>query len=165
MVLITVIIILALMACNSTRQPQKRITSAACKTDPRIKQLQAEMRLRQQERREQERQWKQAERNRIQKEKAAAQAEKLRQRKEQAAADEVFYQSQLNTVIELLTDVEKAINHLDFEIDTDKKTRSLDRMQFHQRQKEGLIKKQMQYENKIHVLESKIAKCYYIINS
>ena len=162
-IIIFIIVKLAIAAVckpKQTRQkiPVKTIKATAYQPDPQYRQLQAEIKLRQQQRKEEEKAWKQAE-------KQAAQAEKKRQQKEQAAADTLFYQSQLETIVDLLTDVEGKINAANWNIEIDKRTRSLDKMQFHQRQKESLVKKQMQYETKIHSLESKLAKCYYIINS
>ena len=174
MITIIIIFIIAKLAVAAVNHPKRKrkkkvtkiIKPIAQKADPLYtRQLQTEIKLQQQQRREEEKALKQAEKEYQQKIKIEAQAEKTRQRKEQAEADTLFYQNQLDTIISLLANVEDKINSVNWNIEIDKRTRSLDAMQKHLRQKEQLVKKQMQYENRVHTLESKIAKCYYIINS
>ena len=109
----------------------------------------------------------QAEKERQRREKTLAkeqeQREKARQKREQAEADLIFIRQQLETAGDMLLQAQEAVNGINAQIEIDKNLRSYDSEKKHRKQLEQAQKKLLTAENRLHTLESKAAKCYYII--
>ena len=99
---------------------------------------------------------------RKQHEKEIQQAEKARQKKEQAYADIEFYQTQLDKTIEMLSAADNELNELEKQIQIDRLMRSYDKASKREKQKTQVENRIMSLENKVHAIETKLAKAYYI---
>lgn len=97
-----------------------------------------------------------------QQEKANQQAEKARQKKEQAHADIEFYQMQLDKTIEMLSAADNELNELEKQIQIDRLMRSYDKASKREKQKTQVENRIISLENKVHAIETKLAKAYYI---
>ena len=108
-----------------------------------------------------------AEKERQRREKALAkereQREKARQKREQAEADLLFIRQQLETAGDMLLTAQEAVNGINAQNEIDRNLRSYDSEKKHRKQLEQAQKKLLTAENRLHALESKAAKCYYII--
>ncbi len=124
---------------------------------------QARIKLEQAERKRAE----QEEKERQRREKALAkeqeQREKARQKREQAEADLIFIRQQLETAGDMLLTAQEAVNGINAQIEIDRNLRSYDSEKKHRKQLEQAQKKLLTAENRLHNLESKLAKCYYVI--
>ena len=95
--------------------------------------------------------------------KAAEQAEKQRQKIEQAQADKEFLIKQIDRVVEILTALDTESARIDRKIQDDIDGRYYDAETRHRKQKETIARKIIAAENKLHALETKLAKVNYII--
>lgn len=105
---------------------------------------------------------KQAEKAQI---KAIEQNEKQRQKQEQAQADILFYQSQLDKITEMLFNSDNELQEIESQIKINNAMRSYDKNKKEIKRKEQVIKKIITLENKVHTIESKIAKSQYILQA
>ena len=97
--------------------------------------------------------------------KLAQQSEKQLQKRQQAQADIIFYQLQLNRVIEMLTKLDEELNQIEEQIKINLAMRSYDKNRKEEKRKTQVIKQIMVLENKIHTIESKLAKANYILQA
>ena len=95
--------------------------------------------------------------------KATEQAEKQRQKIEQAQADKEFLIKQIDRVVEILTALDTESDRIDRKIQDDIDGRYYDAEIRHRKQKETIARKIIASENKLHALETKLAKANYII--
>lgn len=96
-------------------------------------------------------------------ERQIAAEEKNRQRREQAEADRAFYLLQLERVSEMLNVADAELAKIERQIEIDEATRSYDSEMRDSKKREAILKRIMQYENRIHSLESRLAKANYIL--
>lgn len=96
-------------------------------------------------------------------ERQIAAEEKNRQRREQAEADRAFYLLQLERVSEMLNTADAELARIEAQIEIDAATRSYDSEMRDGKKREAIIKRIMQYEARIHSLESRLAKANYIL--
>ena len=96
-------------------------------------------------------------------ERQIAAEEKNRQRREQAEADRAFYLLQLERVSEMLNVADAELAKIERQIEIDAATRSYDSEMRDSKKREAILKRIMQYENRIHSLESRLAKANYIL--
>lgn len=94
--------------------------------------------------------------------KEAQQAEKNRQKKEQAQADILFYENQLNQLTGMLSQADNELTELEKKIEIDYLMRSYDRAKVKEKRKTYIIRQIMTLENRVHAVENKLAKAYYI---
>lgn len=97
-----------------------------------------------------------------QQEKENLKSEKARQKTEQAYADIEFYQTQLDKTIEMLSVADNELNELEKQIQIDRLMRSYDKASKREKQKTQVENRIMSLENKVHAIETKLAKAYYI---
>lgn len=97
-----------------------------------------------------------------QQEKENLKSEKARQKTEQAYADIEFYQTQLNKTIEMLTQADNELSEIEKQIEIDYRMRSYDKASKREKQKTQVENRIMSLENKVHAIETKLAKAYYI---
>lgn len=100
-----------------------------------------------------------------QQEKEMQQAEKNRQKQEQAQADILFYQSQLDKITEMLFNSDNELQEIENQIKINNAMRSYDKNKKEIKRKEQVVKKIITLENKVHTIESKIAKSQYILQA
>lgn len=94
--------------------------------------------------------------------KEAQQAEKNRQKKEQAEADITFYENQLNQLTGMLSQADNELNELEKQIQIDYLMRSYDRAKVKEKRKTQVVKQIMTLESRVHAIENRLAKAYYI---
>ncbi len=159
LIILWIVLMLIRKACRPAqeRKPSRKTRSVAA-YQPSIRQLQADMKLRERQRREQERIWREQDR-------AMAQAEKARQRREQAEADIAFLTHQLDQISELLNEADTELVNIERKIAIDLATRSYDSEQKDRKTRERIQKKIMQYESRIHNLESRLSKARYTLTA
>ena len=114
---------------------------------------------------EEQRAWKEAEKERKANEKEEARLEKERQKREQAEADKEFLMGQLDMVSDLLQCKYEELEKLDKNIKIDEAMHKYDKANDERKKRERLQNRIMSYEAKLHNLESRLAKCHYIINA
>lgn len=150
----TIAIILIIWGICRSRKT-KRLTASSRKsiTATEYKRIQAE----------QDRRRREAIRAARELEKEIEKTEKLRQRREQAEADRIFILSQLDRVSELLNTADAELARIEAQIEIDAATRSYDSEMRDSKKREAILKRIMQYENRIHSLESRLAKANYIL--
>ena len=94
--------------------------------------------------------------------KEAQQAEKNRQKKEQAEADIIFFENQLNQLTGMLSQADNELTELEKQIQIDYLMRSYDRAKAKEKRKTQVVKQIMTLESKVHTIENRLAKAYYI---
>lgn len=94
--------------------------------------------------------------------KEAQQAEKNRQKKEQAEADIIFFENQLNQLTDMLSQADNELTELEKQIQIDYLMRSYDRAKAKEKRKTQVIRQIMTLENRVHAVENRLAKAYYI---
>lgn len=114
---------------------------------------------------EEQRAWKEVEKERKASEKEEARLEKERQKREQAEADKEFLMGQLDMVSDLLQCKYEELKKLDKNIKIDEAMHKYDKANDERKKRERLQNRIMSYEAKLHNLESRLAKCHYIINA
>ena len=115
--------------------------------------------------RAEQRVWKEEEKERKASEKEEARLEKERQKREQAEADKEFLMGQLDMVSDLLQCKYEELEKLDKNIKIDEAMHKYDKANDERKKRERLQNRIMSYEAKLHNLESRLAKCHYIINA
>lgn len=100
-----------------------------------------------------------------QQEKEMQQAEKNRQKQEQAEADKLFLESQLDRYNEMLTKADKELSDIESQIKIDYAMRSYAKAAAKEKRKEQIIKHIITLENKVHAIETRLAKANYILRA
>lgn len=91
--------------------------------------------------------------------------EKQQHKRQQAEADKIFYENQLNRVMEMLINLDDELTGINEQIRINLAMRSYDKNKKEEKRKTQVIKQIMVLENKIHTIESKLAKANYILQS
>lgn len=105
---------------------------------------------------------KQAEKEQI---KAIQQTEKQHQKRQQAEADILFYQKQLDTITGMLSNADNELSEIEKQININKLMRSYDKIRKEEKRKTQVLNRIMVLENKVHTIETKIAKSEYILQA
>lgn len=96
-------------------------------------------------------------------EKEKATQEKQKQKLQQAEADKQFLETQLESIGNLILQVDEELNKVNQKISVDIQLKSYDAEQRDRKKREQIIKKLLVLERQQHAAEAKLAKANYII--